>query len=578
MPRQPTPVSHRSGTLTRAELALYRGHVQGMSLRALHARYFPGEPREADLRHLKARIVEIERELAAASHRTGRAELAQLFTGAAAATDTARRAAGRNGTTAAGAARPVRRLLDALAWIEARGFPQPRPQDRVEEWLAPLYADKLRAAGLLTLAQLTERIEAGGRDWHHGVRGLGAAKAARIEAWLAAQAPRASVRLPEAARLSAGERRQARLASAPAAAGIVPLERLHCPAALDGRDGRFRAAPAAGPLLAANDVEAVHAWLAAQASPHTARAYRREAERLLLWCLQVRGQPLSSLDGEGLRAYLAFLQDPQPAARWCGPRGTPRWSPAWRPFEGPLSAAAIRHALAVLQALARWLVRHGYLAQDAWAGVVAPLPCAAPASRPRQLTLAQWQHLDTLLARLDDRGARPRLKFALRLLAATGLRLSEAVGCQAADLRCHPGPDGQPAWRLRVTGPRGQPRDVTVPASLAAEAGRYLQLRGLGSDCARVPAGTLLLGCATGDGKRLPAGRAGGGITAGTLYRQIKAFFALAATSLAATDAQAAAGLRLASTGWLRHLAPPPPGAAQPHGTQAVAEALADTE
>jgi len=65
--------------------------------------------------------------------------------------------------------------------------------------------------------------------------------------------------------------------------------------ARDGRAGSNRA-PRAGCQLAANtDVDAIRAWLGEYAaSPHTLRAYRKEAERLLVWCTRALGKPISS--------------------------------------------------------------------------------------------------------------------------------------------------------------------------------------------------------------------------------------------------------------------------------------------
>ncbi|HET9643601.1 MAG TPA: hypothetical protein VFP68_09650 [Burkholderiaceae bacterium] len=141
---------------------------------------------------------------------------------------------------------------------------------------------------------------------------------------------------------------------------MVPLERLQLPPGLDGRAGRFRAPAELCTLQASNDLMAVREWLNAHASPHTRRAYQREAERLLLWCVLELGRPMSSLTVADCQRYREFLKDPQPAERWCGPRGTPRWSHAWRPFEGPLTAAAERHALVVLKACGAWLVQQHY--------------------------------------------------------------------------------------------------------------------------------------------------------------------------------------------------------------------------
>src|ERR1700710_2464256 len=76
----------------------------------------------------------------------------------------------------------------------------------------------------------------------------------------------------------------------PAVAGVVaPFEALLVPAGLDGSQGLNRApVPAHQPAIA-NDRLAIDAWIRIRGSrsPHTERAYRREAERLLLGALLV---------------------------------------------------------------------------------------------------------------------------------------------------------------------------------------------------------------------------------------------------------------------------------------------------
>ena len=66
-----------------------------------------------------------------------------------------------------------------------------------------------------------------------------------------------------------------------------------------------------------NDQKAIESWLATKSgSPHTSRAYRKEAERLILWAIVERGRALSSLTTEDAIAYRAFLRHPGPRARW----------------------------------------------------------------------------------------------------------------------------------------------------------------------------------------------------------------------------------------------------------------------
>ncbi len=86
---------------------------------------------------------------------------------------------------------------------------------------------------------------------------------------------------------------------------IGPFENFLLQAELDGSEGRFRAPLHQCLLEAKNDYEAIAAWLASKHDPNgtgkTAihRAYRKEAERLLLWAILEHGKPLSSLTVEG---------------------------------------------------------------------------------------------------------------------------------------------------------------------------------------------------------------------------------------------------------------------------------------
>jgi hypothetical protein len=88
----------------------------------------------------------------------------------------------------------------------------------------------------------------------------------------------------------------------------------------------------------------VQARLALHESAATQRAYRKEAERLILWAIVERGRAPSSLTTEDAIAYRAFLRRPPPRERWVGsPR--PRDSVEWRPFTGGLSARSASYGL-----------------------------------------------------------------------------------------------------------------------------------------------------------------------------------------------------------------------------------------
>jgi hypothetical protein len=111
-------------------------------------------------------------------------------------------------------------------------------------------------------------------------------------------------------------------------------------------------------------------WL--QALSNTQRAYRKEAERFLLWAITHKGKALSSMSNKDCVEYRDFLADPQPRSRWCGDRGRERWSPLWRPFEGPSSVSAQQHAVTILKNLYGFLVDQNYLMGNPWSAVGVP--------------------------------------------------------------------------------------------------------------------------------------------------------------------------------------------------------------
>ena len=504
-------------------------------------------------------------------------------------------------------ARLIEKQLEALRWLEALAAEPPRAGDAVAAWLNPALASRLEAADLFTLHQLAERINGLGQGWHGGLRGIGRTKAQRIVEWLRAHEDSTGLRIGAHTALPRSHLAEQALRSVvPAATDIRPLEKIVVPAALDGSRGLYRRPQAQCLLAAGNDYEALLAWINAKqgATPqqqaatvarrrsrhggaampaagagadpaagklpavlsHTQRAYRKEAERFLLWALLVRGKALSSMTHEDCVAYRDFLADPQPRSRWCGPRGRERWSPLWRPFEGPLSARAVGQALTVLRNLYGFLVQQNYLVGNPWTGVAVSRGAAPRVDAGRSLTMAQWRFVREQLERQPDNGSTRRLRAALLLLYATGLRLSEAVGARAGDLHWveYP-PDGEDAqeeagWVLRVVGKGQRQREVPLPQPVAEELLDYLASRGLDLDPGH-PAtqNAFLLGLASDAAERAPQLLGGGidpaaGIAANTLYDQLKTYFGHCAALLREQgDERGAQRLSAASTHWLRH-------------------------
>ncbi|MDH4392728.1 MAG: phage integrase family protein [Aquabacterium sp.] len=346
------------------------------------------------------------------------------------------------------------RLVQAVQWLETVGARTPQPADPTGNWLDERLAERLSAVGIYQLADLQARIAAKGFHWHRGIPRVGPEGAARLVRWLAAHTATLGP-LPGAA-LAPLQQADVVARKQPARTGIVPLERFALPCGLDGSAGSNRAPAARCKLAATDDLAAVQAWLRLRVhGTHTWRAYRKEAERFLLWAVLHQCKPLSSLDGDDCVAYRNFLA--APGGAWTGPRHAQRWSDAWRPFEGALSARSQAVAMTIVRSLCEWLVRRHYLDSNPWDDV--PQRADAP-SMPqlRALSQKQWGLVLAWLGNQPPSPAVRRLGFVLQFAYLTGMRLSELVASRVAWLRHEPlddGADGDDmAWSIMVLGKR----------------------------------------------------------------------------------------------------------------------------
>lgn len=253
------------------------------------------------------------------------------------------------------------RLVNAV--LEAGVLPPPlrtpKPADFLTLWLDERSCALLQTKGVRTVGALCEYVLQKGPRWFRHVRGMGPAAAQPIKSFLLEHE---TLGVPESA---LKPRPKASLAPEPRC-GLVPLERFRPPAdpSLSGVLGSLRAPVDRLEINAQCDVEAVFAWLSTWPMGSTWRAYRSEAERLLLWCVFVRGKALSSLDLSDQLAYDQFLASPP--ADWIGHRAAQRGTEDWRPFAGPLGQTSRLRALAAGRSLLDWLWRKGYLRTSPW--------------------------------------------------------------------------------------------------------------------------------------------------------------------------------------------------------------------
>ncbi|WP_175689093.1 phage integrase family protein [Burkholderia anthina] len=493
---------------TEAELAALRGWYAGLDARAAVVRYL-GDRRTvgASSRGILGRI---RRQLVAFAVQRHRADLAAVFVD-----------------------RPSKASADgvvrAIETLRSQPVPTPLITDTLEVWFPPRIVAALQAHGIWTLADLTVRIPR--RRWWAAIAGLGGAGAHRIEAFFAAHPALA-------------KRARALIVAAPTG-NIVPWEQLRVPHDVDGSLGQFRAPPAACLLNASNDYEAIQSWLSLHESAATQRAYRKEAERLILWAIVERGRALSSLNTDDAIAYRGFLRKPTPHERWVGP-SRQRHSVEWRPFTGPLSARSAAYALNVLSALFRWLVEQRYVLANPFAGVkVKSHAQRAGLDVSRGFSEGEWLLIRTLADGLEwsygwGVPAAQRLRFLLDFGYATGLRASELVGATLGDVRRDEHGDH---W-LHVLGKGGKLGKVALPSLARTALDQYLVQRGMPVTPSRWNPATPLVASLDADGA---------GIESTRLWRVLRRFFVLVADAIQDERPATAEKLRRASPHWMRH-------------------------
>jgi site-specific recombinase XerD len=456
--------------------------------------------------------------------------------------------------------RLIERQLQALVWVEQLLVAEPVSDDLISAWFDKPVADRLVLAGIPTIGTLLGRIRERGYRWWITVPKLGEKGAARVVAWLRGYEPSlgplpdhalAPVRSQPAPLLAQSRRRET---------AIVPLDALAVPQPLSGATGSNRH-PGQPRIQAANDHQAIESWLATKSgSPNTSRAYRKEAERLILWAVIERQKALSDLSVEDCSAYrdwLSMLGRTQterwpfriPQDDWIGKRNTPRFSPNWRPFDGPLSASSVRQALTIVSSLFEWLVQVQYVSFNPWAAVGKKQASSTDAPPDIEMTRAfsvgQWQYLMDYLYSLPLTDATRRLRFMLPFAHATGLRLSELVEATTGRLYTMPLTDQVGVrWMLKVLGKGGKWRAVPMPNRVIEGLREYLFWRGLAHEPQECEPDTPLI--ARLDGQR--------SVSASGLYKTLRDFFDGAANRLKeeGRDIEAKAFER-ATVHWLRH-------------------------
>ncbi len=496
-----------------AELAALRAWYSGMSTRDAVDQYL-GDQRLSG-QSSRSQIGNIRRKLATLARLRRREDLASAFEHSE--------------------QKRIQHSRAAVAAIELlRTITPPAPQitDDIGLWLSERSVRSLKAHGIDTLADLTVRVPRR-RRWWVAVPGLGVTGARQIEAFFS-QHPQ----LVERARALIVRNAQQE---------VQPWEMLVVPGEVDGSRGTFRAPPESCTLNSANDYEAVQAWLSLHEAAATQRAYRKEAERLILWAIVERGKALSSLNTEDAIAYRAFLRHPTPARRWIGPPQA-RTSPDWKPFVGGLAPRSVAYALAVLGAMFRWLMEQRYVLANPFSGVkVRGASHAAPMDTGRVFSEGEWAIIRAVADGLEwtygwQVPAAQRLRFVLDFAYATGLRVSELVGAKLGQIEV----DSHGDHWIKLVGKGSKSGKVALPPLVRSALDHSLMQRGLPITPAHwKPSTPLIADLGDPDGKS--------GITATRVWSLMKRFFTTVATAIEKDAPATAEKLRKASPHWMRH-------------------------
>ncbi len=336
---------------------------------------------------------------------------------------------------------------------------------------------------------------------------------------------------------------------------LVPIESVVVAPALSGEHGRNRGR-GLQQIAANDDRAAVLAWLALYVdSPATLASYRKEAERLLLWCLLQRRCALSDLTHEDLLVFERFLADPQPAKMWVMAPGMKpsRSSPSWRPFAGPLRPASQKQAMTIINGLFSWLVEAGYLAGNPLSLRRRRSAGKAAATMNRFLPSAHWSAVRETIEAMARSNAREvasanRARWVFSLFYVGGLRTTELCTATMGSFEVITGSDGRARWWLSVRGKGDKIRRVAATDQLMTELKRYrvsLGMPPLPHPGDRTPAVLPLVGDATF-------------LSRAAVYDLVKGLLADAAARVRALGPEhesAAIHLERASPHWLRHTA-----------------------
>lgn len=242
----------------------------------------------------------------------------------------------------------------------------------------------------------------------------------------------------------------------------------------------------------------------------TFNSYRRETERLLQWCWQIKGITLNELKREDIEQFVRFCQ--KPPESWISTKKRPRFieiegrrvpNKEWRPFVATLpkrlrkqglqaaieqfnlSQGAVQEIFAILSTFFNFLIAEEYLISNP----VALIRQKTKFIRKRQqhapirrLSLEQWNAVLTAAEQLAEENPQlhERTRFMLSMLFGMYLRISEL----AASERWIPtmnnfAKDSNGHWWFTTVGKGNKERQIAVSDAMLESLIRWRQFLGL---------------------------------------------------------------------------------------------------
>lgn len=298
-------------------------------------------------------------------------------------------------------------------------------------------------------------------------------------------------------------------------------------------------------------------------SQDTFKAYRREIERLMQWCLSRNPKKsIIKLNREELQDYIEFIKSPPKS--WVGTAHKPRFTGKlirtpnleWRPFvardqKPKLSTSSLQAMLAILSTF------YGFLQQEQICQIN-PVQTLRQKKRiiqqsqknqriTRKLTIIQWQTVVKCAqeACIESEAAERSL-FILSILYLLGLRISEIAPNELhIPIMGDFFKDEADAWWFKTIGKGNKYREVAVPDALLTALTRYRRSLGL-SDLPHKNEALPLIPKLTGDG----------GIGIRHIRTIVQNCFDQAISVLKAKNLhEEAMDLSVATVHWLRHTA-----------------------